>query len=81
MSIESEILDKEFDRTLDYLALRASRTDFSLGEIEQELHYLYQYQGQGWVGRSAVKDAEIEGQIAAYQVFIARYKKRQEIYR
>ncbi len=63
-----------YERTLKSLIRRSKLPEFSLSEIEGEFKSLKVYEGLGWFGRNAHKDAEIEGQIDAYQVFLYRMK-------
>ncbi|MEA5032053.1 MAG: hypothetical protein VB025_07880 [Sphaerochaeta sp.] len=74
MSIEQHTLDSEFELMLDHLALRSKSPKFDIRDIEQELHHLLVYQGQDWVGRGEIKNAEIQGHVYAYQVFLKRWK-------
>jgi len=61
-----------YERTLAILETRAAASGFDIAEVRAELEALQVYDGHGWVGRNAFKDAEIEGQIDAYQVFLYR---------
>ena len=74
MTIEEHTLETAYESMLDQLTMRSSFTAFSIEEIESELHHLLIYQGQDWVGRGEIKNAEIQGQVYAYQIFIKRYK-------
>ncbi|PKL14556.1 MAG: hypothetical protein CVV52_01265 [Spirochaetae bacterium HGW-Spirochaetae-8] len=74
MSIEQRILDEEYERTLNRLMQRSSLGGFTLDEVIQELRHLQIYEGQDWAGRGEIKNAEIAGQIYAYQIFIKRWK-------
>jgi len=38
---------------------------------------IFRYIGQDWAGRGEIKNAEIAGQIYAYQIFIKRFKEAQ----
>ena len=76
MSIEEQTLDEEYNIMLESLSLRSKLPTFSIKEIEGELHHLLIYQGQDWGGRGEIKNAEIQGQIYAYQIFIKRYKEK-----
>jgi NADPH-dependent glutamate synthase beta subunit-like oxidoreductase len=78
MSIEQEVLDKEYDLMLKHLHFRAEQKNFSIEDIRQELEHLLIYQGQDWVGRGEIKNAEIQGQVYAYQVFLKRWRDRNE---
>jgi hypothetical protein len=62
-----------YQRTLSTLEERTAQKDFDIDVVKAEYQALTTYQGHGWVGRNAYKDAEIEGQIDAYQVFLYRY--------
>ena len=61
-----------YQQTLATLERRTAEADFSLDTIKAEYEALMVYQGHGMDGRNLYKDAEIEGQIDAYQVFIHR---------
>ncbi len=74
MTIEQHTLDTSYETMLDQLTMRSDFSNFSIEEIRSELHHLLIYQGQDWVGRGEIKNAEIQGQIYAYQIFIKRYK-------
>ncbi len=63
-----------YEQTKITLERRIGSEDFSLEAIEAEYEALCVYQGHGMDGRNFYKDAEIEGQLDAYQVFIRRYK-------
>jgi hypothetical protein len=74
MSIEQRILDEEYERTLNRLNERSRFVAFHMDDVVQELRHLQIYEGQDWAGRGEIKNAEISGQIYAYQVFIKRWK-------
>jgi hypothetical protein len=74
MSIEQEVLEREYELMLTHLEIRSQGKNFSFEDIEQEFAHLLVYQGQDWVGRGEIKNAEIQGHVYAYQVFIKRYK-------
>ncbi|MDC7244440.1 MAG: hypothetical protein PQJ47_00840 [Sphaerochaetaceae bacterium] len=78
MTIEEETLETEYELMLAQLEMRATLPSFSIEDIEGELHHLLIYQGQDWVGRGEIKNAEIQGHVYAYQVFIKRYKEKSE---
>jgi hypothetical protein len=73
-SIEQEILEKEYDLMLTHLQLRSERKNFSIQDIKMEFEHLLVYQGQDWVGRGEIKNAEIQAHVYAYQVFLKRWK-------
>lgn len=61
-----------YQQTLTSLEDRYLRDDFNLETIQAEFEALTIYQGHGMYGRSLYKEAEIEGQIDAYQIFLHR---------
>ena len=78
MSIEQQTLDSEYELMLDLLTLRSQSPNFQIEDIEQEYHHLLIYQGQDWVGRGEIKNAEIQGHVYAYQIFLKRWRNQQE---
>jgi hypothetical protein len=70
-----EYADEVYERTMETLENRSRSGEFDIASIEAEYEALTVYQGHGWGGRNAFKDAEIEGQIQAYQIFLHRRKK------
>jgi len=74
VSIEKQILEAEYESLLSQLEARAYFAGFSIEDVEMELQALLIYQGQDWGGRGALKNAEIQGHIYAYEVFLKRYK-------
>ncbi len=65
-----------YERTMRFLENRALAADFDIHELEAEYEALTVYEGHGWTGRNAYKEAEIEGQIDAFQVFLHRYRQK-----
>ncbi len=63
-----------YTQTLSTLEDRFARDDFNLVTVEAEYEALTVYQGHGMDGRNLFKEAEIEGQIDAYQIFLHRVK-------
>ena len=61
-----------YQQTLTGLERRAARADFNIDTVKAEYEALTVYQGHGMDGRNMFKEAEIEGQIDAYQIFIHR---------
>jgi len=61
-----------YQQTLATLEERMLRKDFTIKTIEAEYEALTVYQGHGMDGRNLYKEAEIEGKIDAYQIFIHR---------
>lgn len=64
-----------YQQTLSTLEDRLTRDDFNLATIEAEYEALTVYQGHGMDGRNLYKDAEIEGQVDAYQIFLHRIRQ------
>jgi hypothetical protein len=67
-----ETYDENYERTLAKLQALAGTPEFSLDTVRRELDALYRYEGLDWTGRGELKQAEIEGTILAYQIFIRR---------
>ena len=78
MSIEQQTLDSEYELQLNLLSLRSKSPNFNIEDIEQEYHHLLIYQGQDWGGRGEIKNAEIQGHVYAYQIFLKRWRNQQE---
>jgi hypothetical protein len=78
-SYEKQVLDAEYQLMLDHLNFRSQSPTFSLEEIKMELTHLLVYQGQDWGGRGALKNAEIQAHIYAYEIFIKRYSDAHSI--
>ncbi|MGD1823525.1 MAG: hypothetical protein ACPKM0_12295 [Pleomorphochaeta sp.] len=70
-----KICDDTFNVVLRTLEEKKHRDDFSLENIKKELESYYKYEGLDWTGRGDTKQAEIEGTIMAYQVFIDKIEK------
>lgn len=79
MSIEEQILDTEYELMLKQLNFRSEQKNFNIEDIIMELEHLLVYQGQDWVGRGEIKNAEIQGQVYAYQVFLKRWREREQV--
>ena len=75
MSIEEHILETEYHHMLEHLEMRAKGPGFLIEDIEQEFEHLLIYQGQDWVGRGEIKNAEIQGHVYAYQIFLKRWRE------
>jgi len=78
MSIEEHILESEYQLMLDHLEVRSRIPGFSIEDIRQELEHLLVYQGQDWVGRGEIKNAEIQAHVYAYQIFLKRWRDAHE---
>lgn len=69
-----QIYDDTYEGILNSLQTRSKNIDFSFNIVKEELDSLYKYEGLGWTGRGDLKQAEIEGTILAFEVFIMQYK-------
>ena len=74
MSIEDHQFEESYKNTLYKLEETSKTSDFSIDETKRELQALYTYEGQDWIGRGEIKQADISGSINAYQVFLFRWK-------
>ncbi|MCK5250721.1 MAG: hypothetical protein KAJ98_12195 [Spirochaetaceae bacterium] len=72
MQEPEDYAQKIYQQTLLILEDRGVKADFNIERVEAEYEALTVYQGHGMDGRNMYKDAEIEGQIDAYQVFLHR---------
>jgi hypothetical protein len=68
-----DIFDFNYEKTRQKLEKKYESPDFSVDSVKNELEALYIFEGQDWTGRGAVKQAEIEGAILAYQVFLKKF--------
>jgi hypothetical protein len=78
LSIEEHTLESEYELMLKHLHFRSEQKNFNIEDIKQELEHLLVYQGQDWVGRGEIKNAEIQGHVYAYQIFLKRWKESHE---
>ena len=78
IDIYQEIFDNTFEAVLRTLDERAKRQGLTYIEAEHELESIYRYDGLDWGGRGEMKQAENDGTILAYQVFIDKNKKAEE---
>lgn len=72
-----QISDETYYSMLATLEKRYNELGLTLKDIKQELDSLYKYEGLAWTGRGDYKQAEIEGTIFAYEVFISRHEEKQ----
>ena len=68
-----EIFKESYKATLAILDLRSKNKLFKIESLKGELDTLYIQEGLDWTGRGEIKNSEISGQIAAYQVFLHNY--------
>jgi hypothetical protein len=64
-----------YEQTLAFLEARQASSPLSLIDLEGEFFHLTVYEGQDWSGRGLLKNAEIQGEISAYQVFMDQIKQ------
>jgi hypothetical protein len=69
-----KIFNESFEGILRALQDRLEKSDFSIENVKAELNSFYKYEGLDWDGRGDIKQADIEGSIAAFEVFIAKYE-------
>ncbi|RKX97111.1 MAG: hypothetical protein DRZ90_07320 [Spirochaetes bacterium] len=65
-----------YQQTLATLERRTTEADFNINTVKAEYKALTVYQGHGMDGRNLYKEAEIEGQIDAYQIFLHRQVRK-----
>ncbi|MCY1151839.1 MAG: hypothetical protein PQJ49_03090 [Sphaerochaetaceae bacterium] len=75
IDIYQDVFDKTYQTILVALENRSKKADFSIQNIKGELLSFYRYDGLDWTGRGETKQAENDGAILAYEVFIERYEK------
>lgn len=76
IDLYEQITDDAFAGILLALRKRSETPTFSLENVKGELVSLYRYEGLGWAGRGDYKQAEIEGSILAFEVFLDEYEKQ-----
>ena len=75
LDLYKKISDDSFTGILRSLEMRLEDPDFSLDYVKGELESLYKYEGLDYDGRGEVLQAQLEGQILAFEVFISRFDK------
>jgi hypothetical protein len=78
MTAEDTVFDHHYEVTLLHLEQLSHKEDFSIELVKAELENLTKYQGLGWSGRGLLKEAEISGEILAYQAFIMRWERSRQ---
>ena len=51
----------------------------TVNDLEKVLEHLYIMDGADWIGRGEVQDIVMSATIAAYELFIAKWKAEQEV--
>jgi cyclopropane fatty-acyl-phospholipid synthase-like methyltransferase len=74
--ILKKIFDDNYDKTYNRLTEMSESKNFTIESVEMELQSLYRFDGQAWTGRADPHQTEIDASIAAYQVFIKRWKEK-----
>jgi hypothetical protein len=75
MNIGDHIFKKSYNETLAMLEVKSRDESFEISDAHGELNTLYVYEDLDWIGRGEIKNSEISGAIAAYQVFINNFNK------
>lgn len=70
------VFDDSYETILQSLSLRAERCELTYEMLNAELESIYKYEGLDWEGRGDSKQAEIEGTILAYQIFMKDYENK-----
>jgi|AntAceMinimDraft_2_1070361.scaffolds.fasta_scaffold78404_1 predicted Zn-dependent protease with MMP-like domain len=78
MIYTEQIFQESYEVTLAMLELRSKNKLFKITSLKGELDTLYVYEGLDWTGRGEIKNSEISGEIAAYQVFLHNYFNKEE---
>lgn len=71
-----KISDDSYSGILQALKIRSENAEFSLENVKGELESLYKSEGLDQDGRGDVFQAQIEGSILAYEVFISDFSKK-----
>jgi hypothetical protein len=70
-----KISDDSYEGILTSLQIRSKTPGFSLENVRGELESLYKYEGLDQDGRGDVIQAQLEGSILAFEVFISSFEK------
>lgn len=77
-TIEDITFDTSYESTYESLKIRYKYHDVDIEAMRRELESLYTFEGLDWTGRGEIKNSEIQGTIAAYQVFLLKGTKEKE---
>ena len=80
MSVSLDWREISYNKTLEQELLglerrRASDPTCTIEDIDGILRHLYILEGDDWLGRGEAQDITMAATIAAYESFIARWKK------
>lgn len=78
MNVEDKAFDDSYQSTLDKLQIAQQDPNFDIATAKAELESLYLYEVLDWTGRGEIKNSDISGAIAGYQVFIHNYTKQNQ---
>jgi len=79
VTTETIIYEDNYNDTYNNLKNRSILSGFSIYDVKRELDSLYRYEDLDWSGRGEMKNMEIQGAIAAYQVFLNEWEKMQRV--
>jgi hypothetical protein len=79
IDLHEQIFDETYEIILKALKARSQNPDFSCEKTKMELESFYKYEGLDWTGRGDIKQAEIEGTILAYESFIMRLERGEDV--
>jgi hypothetical protein len=68
--------EKTFEQEMRGLERRRVSTACTIEEIESLLESLYKLDGDNWLGRGEVQDIVMSATIAAYERFLAEWRRK-----
>jgi hypothetical protein len=80
MNESTELIDEKYRQVFEEEMVglerrRANDPSCTIEDLSGTLHHLYIMEGNDWTGRGQVQDAALSATIAAYEHFIAEWKK------
>ena len=77
-SWEEELFQRVLESRLLLLEERRRKDpDFSVEDVEKVLSDSYRRQGLGWAGKSPVQEITEAATVAAYEIFLSRWKEEE----